>query len=170
MTGAQTSKARSSPTTEASSRGDSSRPGGTVSGSVASGVTSPRRRLPIGAENLRDGGVHFRVWAPQRSRVAVVLGDERTEQTVTLAPEGNGYFSGTSLDAGPGTRYRFRLDEDPTLYPDPASRFQPEGPSGPSMVVDPGAGPAQFQRLSRRVHISVFWAGYITHGSSSRVQ
>jgi len=139
MTGAQTSKAKSSPATETLSRGDSSRPGGTVSGSVVSGVTSPRRRLPIGAESLRDGGVHFRVWSPQRSRVAVVLGDARAEQTVALAPEGNGYFSATSLDAGPGTRYRFRLDEDPTLYPDPASRFQPEGPSGPSMVVDPGA-------------------------------
>jgi maltooligosyltrehalose trehalohydrolase len=35
-----------------------------------------------------------------------------------------------------GTLYRFRLDEDPTLYPDPASRFQPTGPNGPSEVID----------------------------------
>jgi maltooligosyltrehalose trehalohydrolase len=141
MTGAQTSNAKSSPTTEAVTRQASPRSGGTVSvpGSVVSGVTLPRRRLPIGAESLREGGVHFRVWAPPRTLVEVVLGDESAGHTVSLAPEGNGYFSGTSLDAGPGTRYRFRLDEDDTLYPDPASRFQPEGPSGPSIVVDPGA-------------------------------
>src|SRR5437867_2526034 len=141
MTGAQTSNAKSSPTTEADTRQDSSRSGGpdSAAGSVVSGVTAPRRRLPVGAESLRGGGVHFRVWAPQCSRAEVVLGDESAGHTLSLAPEGNGYFSGTSLDAGPGTRYRFRLDEDDTLYPDPASRFQPEGPSGPSMVVDPGA-------------------------------
>src|SRR5262249_48088966 len=30
----------------------------------------------------------------------------------------------------------FRLDDDEASWPDPASRFQPEGPSGPSQVVD----------------------------------
>jgi maltooligosyltrehalose trehalohydrolase len=39
--------------------------------------------------------------------------------------------------AGDGSRYRYRLDLDNRLYPDPASRFQPEGPHGPSQVVDP---------------------------------
>jgi maltooligosyltrehalose trehalohydrolase len=32
--------------------------------------------------------------------------------------------------------YRFRLD-DGNPVPDPASRFQPEGPHGPSQLVDP---------------------------------
>ena len=32
------------------------------------------RRLPIGAECLRSGGVHFRVWAPRATHVNVVLG------------------------------------------------------------------------------------------------
>src|SRR5882762_4555264 len=32
-----------------------------------------RRRLPVGAEFLSDGSVHFRVWAPKRKRVEVVL-------------------------------------------------------------------------------------------------
>src|SRR5262249_53391503 len=57
-----------------------------------------------------------------------------------LAPEGGGYFSG-AVPAAPGTRYRFRLDDDETLYPDPASRFQPQGPHGPSEVIDPTAFP-----------------------------
>ena len=31
------------------------------------------RRLPVGADPLPTGGVHVRVWAPQRRRVTVVL-------------------------------------------------------------------------------------------------
>ena len=67
----------------------------------------------------------------------MVLEHELVRRTVPLADEGQGYFSGDSFDAGVGTLYRFRLDEDDALYPDPASRFQPQGPLGPSRVVDP---------------------------------
>jgi len=35
-----------------------------------------------------------------------------------------------------GGRYAFLLDDDSHPYPDPASRFQPGGPHGPSEVVD----------------------------------
>ena len=35
-----------------------------------------------------------------------------------------------------GSRYKYRLDRGQS-YPDPASRFQPEGVHGPSEVVDP---------------------------------
>ena len=38
-----------------------------------------------------------------------------------------------------GDRYGFRLDDDPRIYPDPASRSQPDGPHGLSAVVDPRA-------------------------------
>src|SRR5262245_26170458 len=34
-------------------------------------------------------------------------------------------------------QYRFRLDYGNRLFPDPASRFQPEGPHGPSQIVSP---------------------------------
>jgi hypothetical protein len=54
-----------------------------------------------------------------------------------LAAEGNGYFSGCVPGLAAGDRYRFRLDGEDTRYPDPASRYQPEGPHGPSQVVDP---------------------------------
>jgi len=56
-----------------------------------------------------------------------------------LEPEEGGYFSGFFREAGPGDQYRFRLDNDPRFYPDPASRYQPQGPHGPSQVVDPEA-------------------------------
>lgn len=96
------------------------------------------RRLPVGAEVQPDGGVHFRVWAPLKSKVHVVIeGGMSKSPGIELMPEDNGYFSGLAGDAGNSTLYRYRLDEDNNLYPDPASRFQPQGPHGPSQVVDP---------------------------------
>jgi maltooligosyltrehalose trehalohydrolase len=53
-----------------------------------------------------------------------------------LEPDTAGYFGGFIEHVGTGSRYRFRLDEDVTA-PDPASRFQPDGPHGPSEVIDP---------------------------------
>src|SRR5262245_52239670 len=90
------------------------------------------RRLPVGAEVVPEG-VHFRGWAPKRRRVAVVFGDGRH---LELAPEEGGYFSGLVEGAGAGAFYRFRLDGGDS-FPDPASRFQPQGPHGPSQVIDP---------------------------------
>jgi len=95
-------------------------------------VTSSKLRRAIGAE-LISGGVHFRVWAPDRHEVAVVIDGSQ----YALDREPNGYFRGFVRDAGAGTRYRFRLDGARETFPDPASRFQPEGPHGPSEVVDP---------------------------------
>ena len=103
------------------------------------------RRLPVGAEVRSEGGVHFRVWALQPQRVEVVLeggpgsAPDAAPVVVTLAPEGEGYFSALVAEAGPGTRYRYRLDGEAAVYADPASRFQPDGPHGPSQVVDPAA-------------------------------
>jgi maltooligosyltrehalose trehalohydrolase len=90
------------------------------------------RRLPVGAEVQPAGGVHFRVWAPRRERVDVVIDD----RAFPLESEGNGYFSAPVAEARAGTRYRYRLDGG-DAFPDPVSRFQPEGPHGPSEVVDP---------------------------------
>lgn len=87
--------------------------------------------MPIGAE-CRAGSVHFRVWAPGHRDVSVVI-DERLHP---LDDEGNGYFSASVDNTAAGTRYRFRLDGAAELYPDPASRFQPDGPHGPSEVID----------------------------------
>jgi maltooligosyltrehalose trehalohydrolase len=90
------------------------------------------RRFPIGAE-IVAGGVHFRVWAPRRRKVEVVI---EGGSAVELTRESCGHFSGLVKDVRAGSLYRFRLDGG-TAFPDPASRFQPEGPHGPSQVVDP---------------------------------
>src|SRR5438105_4796819 len=94
------------------------------------------RRFPIGSEVCADG-VHFRVWAPKRDRVEVVFEGDAAPKPVCLQPEAGGYFSGLVPQAWPGMRYRFRLDNGEQLYPDPASRFQPEGPHGASQIIDP---------------------------------
>jgi maltooligosyltrehalose trehalohydrolase len=108
----------------------------------SSDASATTRRLPIGAEPQPGGGVHFRVWAPRRQRVVVELqpaaSSDRVAAPVSLAAEGGGYFSGWSRDAKPGDRYLLKLDDEPRGFPDPASRFQPEGPHGPSEVIDPG--------------------------------
>jgi maltooligosyltrehalose trehalohydrolase len=90
------------------------------------------RRYPIGAEPLAGRTVSFRVWAPHRARVAVVIDGTRVE----LQREDSGHFSGCAPGRA-GSTYGFRLDDDDRLYPDPASRFQPEGPHGISQVIDP---------------------------------
>jgi maltooligosyltrehalose trehalohydrolase len=58
--------------------------------------------------------------------------------THPLAAEPDGYFAGWVPRAADGDRYRYRLDGD-RAFPDPASRFQPDGPHGPSQVIDPAA-------------------------------
>ena len=99
--------------------------------------TEPQRRFPIGAESLR-GGAHVRVWAPSRSSVEVVLCDENDvpQRAERLKRDAQGYHGGAVRFLGPGSRYGFRLDDDERLYPDPASRFQPNGPHGMSELVD----------------------------------
>src|ERR1051325_9042783 len=92
------------------------------------------RRLPLGAECLLSGGVHFRVWAP---RCELVWLNIEGFEPVLLDAEADGYFSGFVSTARSGMRYRFCLDGEVAGLPDPASRFQPEGPHGPSEIVDP---------------------------------
>jgi maltooligosyltrehalose trehalohydrolase len=98
---------------------------------------SVARSLPIGAE-VRPDGTHFRLWAPKARSVEVVFEDGAPLKRVQLTAEADGYFSRLIPGAGAGARYRYRLDANDTLLADPASRFQPDGPHGPSMVIDPG--------------------------------
>jgi maltooligosyltrehalose trehalohydrolase len=99
------------------------------------------RRMPIGAEILPEGGANFRVWADLIQRLSVIIFggiDEIPREEIDLQPEGDGYFSGFVAEAKTGDLYLFRLDGRPEMYSDPASRFQPRGPLGPSQLIDPG--------------------------------
>jgi maltooligosyltrehalose trehalohydrolase len=93
----------------------------------------------MGAE-IVPGGVHFRVFAPKRKQVEVVIeSGGAPARTLMLTRSDDGYFAGLCDGVRAGALYRLRLDGDAKLLPDPASRFQPEGPHGPSQVVDPSA-------------------------------
>src|SRR3954471_20099418 len=87
------------------------------------------RRLPVGAEPQPEGGVHFRVWAPRVREIAIEI---KGFSPIALQAEADGYYSGLVADARTGMRYGFRTDIPDKPLPDPAARFQPEGPHGPS--------------------------------------
>ena len=101
-------------------------------------MTHRKRRYPIGAEVIDGNQTDFRVWAPKAQGLDVVVEDGANSKTRfhTLTTKADGYFSGT-IHIGVGTRYRLRVDADENCYPDPASRFQPDGPHGASRIVDP---------------------------------
>ena len=104
------------------------------------GMSSFKRRFPIGAEIIGGGRTHFRVWAPKAERLEVAVERNGMPEYYELDREEEGYFSGAA-PADAGTLYRFRLNGSGDLYPDPASRCQPQGPFGPSQVIDPAAYP-----------------------------
>lgn len=88
------------------------------------------RRIPLGATQC-EGGTRFSLWALGRSRATVHV---EGRGDFVLEPSGDGYFSGEVDGVGPGDRYRFSMDGGPQV-PDLASRWQPDGNDGSSMVV-----------------------------------
>jgi len=128
------------------------------------------RLLAVGPELQPAGGTHFRVWAPKRRSVDVVLlssGREADGPSIPLDAEGNGYFSGLIPEASAGAQYKLRLDGGDS-FPDPASHNQPDGPHGSTVVVDHRAFPwtdSAWRGLSIRgqviyeLHIGTFTPG-----------
>ncbi|MFI6992523.1 malto-oligosyltrehalose trehalohydrolase [Nonomuraea wenchangensis] len=78
----------------------------------------------------------FRVWAPGRERVELVLG----ERALPMRPAAGGWWERTVEEAGPGTDYAYALDGGPPR-PDPRSAHQPYGPHAHSRTVDHAAFP-----------------------------
>ncbi|MFK2900664.1 malto-oligosyltrehalose trehalohydrolase [Dyella jejuensis] len=79
---------------------------------------------------LDDGSTRFCLWAPGAAHVQLLI-DGRA-QAMARDEEGNHLLI---TQAPAGTRYVYRVDG--RQVPDPASRAQPGGVSGASMVVDP---------------------------------
>jgi maltooligosyltrehalose trehalohydrolase len=83
-----------------------------------------------------DGrGTHFRVWAPDRASVELVV-ERPGSRIIPLSKEPDGLFCGYVPTLSPGALYRYQVD-GLGPFPDPASRFQPEGVHGPSEIIDP---------------------------------
>jgi maltooligosyltrehalose trehalohydrolase len=86
------------------------------------------RKFLFGPE-LRGEGVEFRLWAPAADRVKLEIEGHEP----CLMERGDDGWHLANVAAPPPVRYRFRLPDE-TRVPDPASRFQPEGVHGPSLV------------------------------------
>jgi maltooligosyltrehalose trehalohydrolase len=93
--------------------------------------------MPFGARLDDGGGVTFRLWAPaaQLAQLAIETGSTHPELHPAEA-DAQGWWECTVPHATAGTLYRWQIDGK-LLVPDPASRQNPEGPHGPSCVVDP---------------------------------
>jgi maltooligosyltrehalose trehalohydrolase len=88
---------------------------------------------------LVDGGVLFRLWAPDAEGIVLELrngGEHPLERT-------EGGWQQVKVACGAGARYRFRLGD--TVFPDPASRRQDGGVHGWSVVCAPFLPDAKWQ-------------------------
>jgi maltooligosyltrehalose trehalohydrolase len=103
---------------------------------------SPAEFVRVSQPKMRPGvfpdaaGTQFNVWAPDARHVELQIEQARGPRRLTLERASGGYHTITTL-APPGTRYAYVIDGDGP-WPDPCSRFQPDGPHGPSEVVDTG--------------------------------
>jgi maltooligosyltrehalose trehalohydrolase len=80
-----------------------------------------------------EDGAHWRVWAPNHSKLEVVLmsvADSATTGTLSLTQEGE-FFTGRLEKAPAQLHYKLRVD-GAGPFPDPWSRSQPLGVHGPS--------------------------------------
>ncbi|GFE90880.1 malto-oligosyltrehalose trehalohydrolase [Steroidobacter agaridevorans] len=94
---------------------------------------SPHPEL-LGAVST-EGVARFRVWAPEAARVGVVF-EHAEHEPFALTREDGGYFAGATRTSAQLYKY---LVDDAGPWPDPCSRFQPQGVHGPSLLVDPSA-------------------------------
>src|SRR3982751_6400499 len=90
--------------------------------------------LHLGA-TVREDGILFRVWAPSRRTVEVVVDGRRP---LAMTRQSDGTFEALAPGLAAGARYQYRLDGE-RHRPDPVSRYQPDGVHGPSVAVDAGS-------------------------------
>src|SRR5215471_4197447 len=89
----------------------------------------------LGAVLLKDARCRFRVWAPLCNKLELhVTAPE--DFVLLMEPKQLGYHTAVLEGVKPGARYKYRL-ENGKEFPDPVSRYQPEGVHGPSEVIDP---------------------------------
>ena len=87
---------------------------------------------PVVGAGVSAEGAWFCVWAPKAESVEVVI--EGRAERLRLTAGAEGFHRGVMPGCGAGVKYKYSLDGTEGL-PDPASRWQPEGPHGWSEVV-----------------------------------
>ncbi len=81
-------------------------------------------------------GTHFRVWAANHQNVYLIIENEGTTEEYLMEKEKNSYFSLFLPHVRENYLYRFKFLNEPGLWSDPASRYQPFGPDEPSCIVN----------------------------------
>jgi maltooligosyltrehalose trehalohydrolase len=89
----------------------------------------------LGANVLPEGRCAFEVWAPNVERMDLHLLTPE-DREISMERAGRGYWRVVVDGIGPGARYLYRLN-GAAEFPDPASRFQPDGVHSSSEVIDP---------------------------------
>ena len=91
--------------------------------------------------HVKDGGVSYRIWAPLHNTVEIHISDSDPEKApkriIPMTKVAEGYFRGFDAEGAAGDLYQYSLGG--TALPDYASRWQPNGVHGASMVIDPGS-------------------------------
>ncbi|MHB1708323.1 MAG: malto-oligosyltrehalose trehalohydrolase [Thermoplasmataceae archaeon] len=82
---------------------------------------------------LSDHEIELTLWAPLVSEAWVLFPESGSKVKMTREESG---FHIARVDAKEGSLYRFSLDNG-KIIADPASRFQPQGVTGPSMFLNP---------------------------------
>ena len=152
------------------SAGQRPAPGSPAARDRAIGGLHLPRRLPIGAECLPDGRVHFRVWAPRRTQVSVVLGTEGDRRAVPLRGGGQRVLLGAPSEAADGTLYQLPPGRRRALS---GSRFalsarwsvRPVARRRPFGVCVDGRTMAQARRSAARSSTRCTWATFTPEGT-----
>jgi 1,4-alpha-glucan branching enzyme/maltooligosyltrehalose trehalohydrolase len=96
-----------------------------------------RHDMPFGATLNRDGHAAWRLWAPSARSVELLLIVDHGEPLAVPADRFEGGWAEVRRnDVAGGQRYQWRIDGH-LVVPDPASRWNPGGPHGPSVLIDP---------------------------------
>lgn len=85
---------------------------------------------------LDDAGCLFRIWARPDARIELILESAAASRAIPMQLTPSGMYEAFVEGVRSGTRYRFKID-GAGPYPDPASRYLPEGVHGPSEVIGP---------------------------------
>src|SRR5437763_10367458 len=87
-----------------------------------------------GTEVTRSG-THFCTWSEHREvELIIYRADGTVARKLPMARTGGGFFSVSDPEGRAGDLYKYRFGGS-TTFPDPASRYQPLGVHGPSMVI-----------------------------------
>lgn len=90
------------------------------------------RKRP-GAEVVKNNTYRFSVWAPSADTVEVVFKDKKESEK--LKKDDRGYWEKEISGLEPGLLYKYRINDEKE-FPDPASRWQPEGVHSWSRLVN----------------------------------